>query len=296
MTPPALRAGFAWRSAAAGFAIAIAGLGSPETIAQSSAPTAASGVTIPTFWDPKRRPDRPELPANTVIRFLTETNYPPFNYADADGNPTGLNVDLARLMCEELRVACTVQMRRFDTLLGALNDNRGDAAVASIAATAEARQRADFSDPYYRTPARFVARRDSDIHAVLPERLQGAPIGVVQGTAHEAYLRAFFTGAAIRAYATDQAAREAVRTGDVTLLFGDAIQLAFWLNGSDAHGCCAFRGGPFTESRYFGEGIGVAIRRGDDRLRLAFNWALFRVWETGRYGELWLRYFPVSPF
>jgi polar amino acid transport system substrate-binding protein len=29
---------------------------------------------------------------------------------------------------------------------------------------------------------------------------------------------------------------------------------------------------------------------------LAINWALFRIWETGRFTELWLRYFPISPF
>jgi len=31
-----------------------------------------------------------------VIRFLTETDYPPFNYTGADGNPAGFNVDFAR--------------------------------------------------------------------------------------------------------------------------------------------------------------------------------------------------------
>jgi polar amino acid transport system substrate-binding protein len=31
------------------------------------------------------------------------------------------------MICEELKIACTVQMRRFDTLLPSLADNRGDA-------------------------------------------------------------------------------------------------------------------------------------------------------------------------
>jgi polar amino acid transport system substrate-binding protein len=79
-------------------------------------------------------------------------------------------------------------------------------------------------------------------------------------------------------------------------LFGDGIQLAFWLNGTDSGNCCEFRGGPFTESRYFGEGIGIAVRRGNDTLRQAFNWALFGLWEKGRFTDLWLRYFPISPF
>ena len=69
------------------------------------------------FWDPRRRPERPDLSRLTVIRFLTETDYPPFNYAGPDGNPAGFNVDLARMICEELKVACTIQMRRFDTLV-----------------------------------------------------------------------------------------------------------------------------------------------------------------------------------
>ena len=93
-----------------------------------------------------------------------------------------------------------------------------------------------------------------------------------------------------------EAAREALRRGEVDLLFGDGIQLAFWLNGTDSANCCEFRGGPFTESRYFGEGIGIAVRRGNETLRLAMNWALFRLWERGRFTDLWLRYFPINPF
>ena len=31
-------------------------------------------------------------------------------------------------------------------------------------------------------------------------------------------------------------------------------------------------------------------------LRQALNWALFRTWEKGRYTDLWLKYFSVSPF
>jgi polar amino acid transport system substrate-binding protein len=31
-------------------------------------------------------------------------------------------------------------------------------------------------------------------------------------------------------------------------------------------------------------------------LRQALNWALFRQWEKGNFTDLWLRYFPISPF
>jgi polar amino acid transport system substrate-binding protein len=256
----------------------------------------ADPMAVPGFWDPRRRPERPDLTRITIIRFLTETNYPPFNFAGTDGAPAGFNVDLARMICEEIKVACTIQMRRFDTLIDALNKNQGDAIIASIAETAEMRKRVDFSDPYYRTPARFVSRRDVDFDDVRPQALEGRKIGVVAGTAHEAYLKMLFTEAELHPYPNDDAARAALRRGEVDLLFGDGISLAFWLNGTDSGNCCEFRGGPYLESRFFGEGVGIAVRRGNELLRQAFNWALFQLWEKGRFTDLWLRYFPISPF
>jgi polar amino acid transport system substrate-binding protein len=186
-------------------------------------------------------------------------------------------------------------MRRFDMLVGALNSNNGDAVIASIAETPEMRRQVDFSDPYYRTPARFVSRRDVEIE-VRPEALEGKKIAVVAGTAHEAYLKTLFTEAELRPYPNTDAARFALRKGEVDLLFGDGISLAFWLNGTDSGGCCVFRGGPYLESRFFGEGVGIAVRRGNDVLRQALNWALFRLWEKGSFTDLWLRYFPISPY
>jgi len=262
------------------------------------APVAAQGASagVPGFWDPRRRPERPDLGRISLIRFMTEVDYPPFDYAGPDGNPTGFNVELARALCEELHVTCTVQMRRFDTLFDALNDNRGDAAIASISVTPESRARADFSDPYYRPVARFATRRDVKLDDVRPERIEGKKVAVVAGTAHEEYLKSLFTEAEVRPYKTAELAREALRRGEVDLMFGDGFALAFWLNGTDSGNCCAFAGGPFIEGRYFGEGVGVAVKRGNDTLRLAINWGLFRLWEKGRFTDLWLRYFPINPY
>src|SRR4051794_37282106 len=164
----------------------------------AASPAIQAPVTVPGFWDPRRRPERPDTSRISQIRFLTEFDYPPFNYAGPDGNPAGFNVELARLICEELKVQCTIQLRRFDTLLQALAENRADAVIASLAVTPETRQRVDFSDPYYRATARFVARRDTDLHDAMPESLEGKKIAVVAGSAHEAYLKAFFTEAELK--------------------------------------------------------------------------------------------------
>ena len=198
-----------------------------------AAQTAQAPVAVPGFWDPRRRPERPDTSRISQIRFLTEFDYPPFNYAGPDGNPAGFNVELARLICEELKLQCTIQLRRFDTLLQALGENRADAVIASLAVTPETRLRVDFSDPYYRATARFVARRDFDAARRRAGGDRGQKIAVLPRTAHEQYLKAFFTEAEPKTYPTMEAARDALRKGEVDLVFGDGIALAFWLNGTD---------------------------------------------------------------
>jgi polar amino acid transport system substrate-binding protein len=276
--------------------LAMAATADAQIPAPGKAPAAVPDHVVPGFWDPRRRPERPDLTRLTLIRFMTETDYPPFNFTGPDGNPAGFNVDLARLICDEIKVACTVQMRRFDTLLDAIATNRGDAIIASMAMTPALRKQLDFTDPYYRTPARFVARRDNIITDMRPERLEGRKVGVVAGSAHEAYLKAMFTDAELHPYPTEDALRQALQKSEIDFAFGDAISFAFWINGTDSANCCAFSGGPFIESRYFGEGVGIAVKKGNDVLRRALNWAMFRIWEKGRYADLWLRYFPVNPF
>lgn len=274
-------------------------VGAGPAAAQSAPQGRSAGAPlaiVPGFWDPKRRPERPDSSRITLIRFLTETDYPPFNYAGPEGAPAGFNVDLARAICDELQITCTIQMRRYDTLVPALRENRGDALIASIAITRETRKLLDFSDPYYRVPARFVARYDREFQDLRPEALEGKKVAVVAGSSHEAFLKQLFTEVELRPYPNAGAAREALRRGESDLLFGDAISLSFWINGTESGGCCNFVGMPFFESRFFGEGIGIAVRRGNETLRAAFNWALFRLWEKGRFTDLWLRYFPISPF
>jgi polar amino acid transport system substrate-binding protein len=253
-------------------------------------------LVVPSFWDPRHRPDRPDLSRLSVIRFLTETDYPPFNYVGPDGVPTGFNVELAREICNEIEVQCTIQMRRFDTLVDALNKREGDAIIASFAQSPQMRKLVDFSNPYYRTPARFVALSTSPLTELNARALEGKKVAVVAGTAHAAYLKNLFTEVELKPYKTAADARAALKKGEVDLLFGDGVSLAFWLNGTDSDKCCEFRGGPYLESRFFGEGVGIAVRKGNALLRRTFNWALFRLWERGRFTDLWLRYFPISPF
>jgi len=263
-------------------------------VCAASLAMAGDGVFIPNFRDPQHRLDRPETSSIRVIRFVTEDDYPPFGFALPDGTLSGFNVDLARALCEELRMQCTVQSRRWDTMLEAIEQGRADAAVASIAMTPANRARVDFTAPYYKTPARFVARASVALADPGPEALAGRTVGVVARSAHEAYLRAFFPRVSLRAYDNALALRSALKRNEVEIAFGDGVAFALWLNGTDAGGCCAFRGGPYTESRFFGEGVGIALRKDNGALKRALDYGLKRLFERGVHADLYLKYFPVG--
>ena len=264
--------------------------------AQELTATAAPGVVIPDFWDPRRRIERPPPGAVPAIRFITTDDFPPFNFLDAEGHLTGFNVDLARAICAELAVQCTIQARQWSELASRLIDKTADAAIAGIAITADARASLDFSDVYLRTPGRFVVRKGDATLQPTPEGLKGKTLAVVQRTAHEAYLAAMFPEVARKLYPTADAARDAVRKGEADAHFGDGLQLSFWLQSQAAENCCVFAGGPYLEQRFFGEGYAIAMATGPTDLKRAINAALQTLYEKGTYAELYLRYFPIGFF
>jgi polar amino acid transport system substrate-binding protein len=255
---------------------------------------ATDAVAAPSFSDPALRPDRPSLTGLRAIRFLTSDDYPPLNFALADGSLTGFNVEIARAVCEELQIACTIQARRWDTLIDSLTAGKGDAVVASIAATAGNRARIDFSQPYYQTPARFVVRKGSPAFAATEKGLNGKTVGVVGGSSHEAYIKAFFPGTKPKPYPDVSALEKALGAGEIDVAFADGLTLSVWLNGELSANCCSFFGGPYCESLYFGEGVGIAVRTDDTELRRALNWALARLVSKGIYSDLYLKYFPIG--
>lgn len=250
----------------------------------------AQDVFLPTFTDPHRRVEQPGAEGKQPLRFLTSDDYPPFEFLDSQGALVGFNIDVARAICEQLQASCTIQPRRWDNLLDALEAKEGDALIASMKPAAAA-GRAIFSQPYYFTPARFVALADAKPLDPLPETMAGRRIGVTAGGAHEAFLRKFFPLAVVVPFETRDKLMQAVKDKQVDAGFGDAISLSAWMND---HPGCAFVGGDWLEPAYFGEGIGIGVRPDDQPGRRRLNWALQKLDESGKLAEIYLKYFPVG--
>jgi polar amino acid transport system substrate-binding protein len=231
-----------------------------------------------------------------LIRFLTSSDFPPFQFLKPDQNPAGMNVDLARAICDELEFPCTIQALPWNDLLDALENGRADALIAGFRPSEELRAKADLTRPYFRLPARFAVKKSSGIGEVTPEALENRRIAVVTGTAHEAYLKAFFPKSDVAGFPDIALARTALKDGRADALFGDGAGLSLWLGGTESDECCAFAGGPFLESRFFGEGLTIAVRKGDNRLRQDLDKTLDDLEEKGILGDLYLRWFPLGLF
>jgi polar amino acid transport system substrate-binding protein len=232
-------------------------------------------------------------PRRVVIRFLTDSDFPPFNFYDEDGVLVGFNVDLARAICLELNTSCDIKARPWEELFAGLKNGDADAVIAAHRVTASALKEVDFTDRYFHTPGRFAGRKESPQVEMSPNGLDGKRIAVARGTAHEAFLKAFFRDSPLAIYENADLAREALAAGKADFLFDDGISLAFWLNGTLSRQCCEMRGGPFLEPKFFGDGIAIAVPKTDPGIRLLLNKALDRVRASGRFDELVQRYFPV---
>ncbi|MCB8840127.1 transporter substrate-binding domain-containing protein [Aurantimonas sp. VKM B-3413] len=255
-------------------------------------------VPTPNFFDQRQRMTKPDLSGRQRIRFLTTTDYPPFNFLDARGRLTGFNVELARGICEELDILarCQIEAMAFKDLVPALKRGDGEAIIAGLAMTPATRADFAFSEPYFRYPARFVARKDHAIAAPIADHLKNKVVGVEKGSSHSAMLQAFFPDAQVQPFESRDEGLSAMKEGKIDAFFGDGVSLSFWLESEAAADCCAFSGGPFLSDRFLGEGLAVAVAPNDTALADSIDYAIGQMVEKKRFSDLMLRYFPVSAF
>jgi polar amino acid transport system substrate-binding protein len=258
---------------------------------------AQTGATfIPSFWDPRARVEPVELSPARTLRVITSDDFPPLHFAGPGAVPTGFSVEIAREVCERLRINCTVQTRRFEDLLEALDQGQGDVVAAAFPLGTALQNRFAVTRPYFRSPARFVQSKGAEDVSITRAGLAGKRVGVVSGTAHEAFLETYFPDLEPTIAPNMFVAQGELRRGETDLLFGDGLTLALWIGGRASEDCCAFAGGPYLDDHFFGEGIGFVMRSDEGDLKRAFDYSLHRLWEEGKYSEIYLSFFPVSPF
>lgn len=227
------------------------------------------------------------------LRVGVEGAYPPFSEIGTDGKLKGFDLDIAGEICTRLKRPCEFVQAEFDAMIPGLRAKKFDAIVASMSITAERKKSVDFSDKYYQTPARFIVRADAAFE-VTPQGLAGKTIGVQRATIHEKFAKATFPKSRIVGYAKQDEVWLDMISGRLDGGVADAVaaDLGF-LKTAQGKGF-AFKGPVWTDPAFFGEGAGIAVRKGDDALRKSINDAIAGMRADGTYQRLQSRYFAYD--
>jgi lysine-arginine-ornithine-binding protein len=229
------------------------------------------------------------------VKIGTEGAYPPFNSIDPQGKLVGFDVDIAKALCEAANFECEFVIQDWDGIIPGLLAKKYDAIVASMSITDERRKVVDFTEKYYNTPAKFVAPKGADLD-VSPEGLAGMTVGVQRATIHENFLRAEFPEVDVRAYATQDEANADLVSGRVDLIMADSVALLEGFLETPEGQDFEFVGPDYSEPKYHGEGAGIAIRKGEEDLRAAFNEAIDKIRDDGTYQAIAEKYFDFDVY
>ena len=231
-----------------------------------------------------------------TVRIGTEGAYPPFNYVE-NNELKGFDIDIAKALCAKMKVECTFVAQDWDGIIPALLAGKYDAIAASMSITEERQKQIDFSKKYYKTPATFAVRKDSPITETSPAALKGKVLGAQGSTIHSNYLEDVYAkaGAEVKLYGKQDEANLDLANGRLDAILADKVVLLEWLNSKDGT-CCKFTGAEYTDAKYFGEGVGVGIRKDDADLVAMFNKAIDEILADSTYKTINDKYFPFSVY
>lgn len=230
-----------------------------------------------------------------TLKIGTEGAYPPFNNLTPDGKLEGFDVDIAKALCEEMKAKCEFVTQDWDGIIPALQAGKFDAIIASMSITPERKEKVDFTNKYYQTPPAIVAPKDSDIKGVTKEDLAGKTIGVQGSTTHFNYAEKTYTDSTIKPYPTAQEYQLDLANGRIDAANDDIIVAQQFLETPEG-ACCKIVGTIKPVPEIHGEGVGVAVRKGETDLINKFNAAIDAIRANGKYKEINDKYFSFDAY
>lgn len=234
----------------------------------------------------------PELiEAPRPLKIATEGDFAPFNFLNEKGEASGFDVDVAKELCRRLTRECIFEIKGWADLVPSLQRGEVDIIAASMRIPSARPTGLVFSDPYYGSRGRFVSARAAAIVGVGALRASGAQIAVQQGSLHEAYLLQNYEASELVAVTSLDAALQLVDNGTVEAAFGDNAAILQWMKNTN---CCAALGPAVTDTKFFGDGIGLVLRDDNSELTAAINTHLQEMALDGTSATLSERYFSGS--
>ena len=235
-----------------------------------------------------------QAPGWSKVRIGVEANYPPFSQMGTDGKFSGFDIDIANALCAEMKAECSLVSQEWDGMMPALNARKFDMIVASMSITEERKKAADFSDSYYDIPSTWIAKAGS-IGEVNAASLKGKKIIVTRNTPRAAFVQANFKDNEMLLVAKEADVTMELAAGRGDIGFGSSLAATAAFLKSPEGRTFARVGAPVTlGSAKQGGGVGIAMRKGEESLRLKVNAALKTITANGVYKTINDKYFDVN--
>ena len=226
------------------------------------------------------------------IRIVTEGAYPPFNYVNKSGELEGFEIDLIKAFCEELKAKCSLAFQNWDGIFPALLAHKYDAVIASVSITEERKKRFYFTEKYFDTPTRFVAKKGK--FNAKNFDANGKKLGVQRATIFHEFLDANFPNSKIKLYGTIDEALLDLKTDRLDVVMSDGLQLLDGFLNKKEGKDYEFVGKVYTDPKWFGAGIGVVVHLNNKDLAHKFNEAITSLREKGIYQKISKKWFGVD--
>jgi polar amino acid transport system substrate-binding protein len=199
----------------------------------------------------------------TVLRVGMELSYPPFEMADAKGQPEGVSVDLARALADSLSRKLEILNIPFDGLIPSLKTGKIDIILSSMSATPERAKAIDFSEPYLSTGLCLLAGKDSPVQTAADCDRPGRTVAVKQGTTGHLHARQFRQARVLVLDRETACVLEVVQGKADAFLYDQMSVLKHWQQNPNTTRALLE---PFQKEQW-----AIGFRKGDDALRTQVN-------------------------
>lgn len=231
------------------------------------------------------------------LRIGIEAAYPPFAFKTPEGAISGFDYDIGVALCEEMKVECKWIEQEFDGLIPALKVRKFDAVLSSMSITDDRKKSVDFTGKYYATPAKLAMKQGSVLNDLKTD-LKGKKIGVQRSSVYDRFASDVFAkdGAEIVRYTSQNEIFLDLNAGRLDATLADSVNIDDGFLKTDAGKGFAFVGPDFTDIKYFGEGQGIAVRKGDKALADKISAAILAIRANGKYKEVQDKYFNFNVY
>jgi len=224
-----------------------------------------------------------DSPAGEKVIVATDTSFPPFEYVDPKTNEyTGFDIELIKAIAEAEGLDIELKPMEFKAIIPGLQTGTLDAAVAGISITEQRKKVVNFSEPYFRAGL-VIAVRPDNTTIKSKDDLKGKTIAVKLGTTSEKFARQI-EGATVKTFDNGNDVYLEVINGGADAAIEDLPVIKHYIVQNP--GKLKVVSEPMT-----GDDYGIAVAKGKEELLKKINDGLKKVKESGKYDELYKKYF-----